>query len=64
MLLNLAISNFSTRYSLSSTTVNGVSHVHKLGKYKSQRSVVTNRPLSTTLPYSNSHDKYNEKNDV
>ena len=43
---------------------NRVGCVHKLGKYNRQISVVTNRPLNTTLPNSNSHDKYNEKINV
>ena len=34
--------------------VNGIGRVQKLGRYNRQRYVVTNRPLSTTLPYSNS----------
>ena len=44
--------------------VNWVGRVQKLGKYNRQQSVVTNRPLNTTLPNSNSHDKYNEKIDI
>ena len=38
--------------------VNRVCRLHKLSKHNSHISVVTNRPLETTLPYSNSHDKY------
>ena len=44
--------------------VNGVGCVHKLGKYKRYQSVVTNRPLQTPLPNSNSHDKYNKNIDA
>ena len=40
--------------------VTGVGSVHKLGKYNRQRSVITNMPLNTNLPYYNSHDKYNK----
>ena len=40
--------------------VNGVSRVHKLDKYNRQLYVVANRPLNTTLLYSNSHEMYNE----
>ena len=40
--------------------VNGVDRVQKLGKYDRQQSVVTTRPLKTTLTNSNSHDEYNE----
>ena len=44
--------------------VNGVGRVYKLGKYNKQRSIVTNRPLSTTLTNSNIHGNYNENVDV
>ena len=44
--------------------VNGIGHLHKLGKNNRQQSVVTNILLNTTLPNLNSHDKYNEKVDV
>ena len=43
---------------------NGAGYVQKLGKYNMKRSVVTNRPLNTTLSYYNSHGKYNENIDV
>ena len=44
--------------------VNGVGSVYKLFKYNMQQYVVTDRPLNTTFPNSNSHDKYNENIDV
>ena len=44
--------------------VNRVGRVHKLDKYNSQKPVVTNRRLNTTLSNSNSHDKYNENIDL
>ena len=42
----------------------GVGRVQKLGKYNRQKYIVTNRPLNTNLPNSNSHDKYNENINV
>ena len=44
--------------------VNRVDHVHKLGKYNRQRSLVKNRHLNTTLLNSNSHDKRNKNIDI
>ena len=44
--------------------VNKVGRVHKLGKYNMQKYVVTNRPLKTTVPYSNSNYKYNKNINV
>ena len=44
--------------------VNGVSSIHKLGKYKRQKYLVTNRALNTTLPDSNICDNYNEDFDI
>ena len=41
----------------------GVGHSQKLGKYNRKRSVVTNRPLDTTIPNYNSQNKYNENID-
>ena len=64
MFLNLIISELSTQYLQLPTMFNRVGRVHKLGKYNRQRSIVKNRPLKITLPYYNSHDKYNEKINV
>ena len=44
--------------------VNGVGHVHKLGKYNRHKFGVTNRPYNITLPNSSGHDKYNKIIDV
>ena len=41
--------------------VNRVGCICKLEKYNRHRYVVTNGPLNTNFPNSNSHDKYNEK---
>ena len=41
-----------------------VGRVQKLGKYNRHQSVVTSRPLNTTLTNYNSRDKYNENIDV
>ena len=40
--------------------INRIGRVQKFGKCKRQKYVVTNRPLNTTLYYSNSRDKYDK----
>ena len=44
--------------------VKEVGCVQKIGKYNRQWSVVTSKPLNTTLNYSNSRDNYNENVNV
>ena len=44
--------------------VKRVGCLNKIDKYSRQRSVFTKRHLKTTLPYFNSHEKYNENIDV
>ena len=44
--------------------VNRIGHVQKLGKYNRHIYVATNRPLNTTLPNYNIHDKYKENIDL
>ena len=64
MFLNFIITKISTQYHESSTMVNGIGRIHKLGKYNMHKSVFTNRPLKTNSPNYNSHDNYNENIDV
>ena len=61
MFVNLIISKFSTKYHYSSTTVNGIGRVHKLGKQNRQQPGFTNGNLIKTSPTSHGNDKSDEK---
>ena len=60
MFVNLIISKFSTKYQYSSTTVNMIGHVQKIGKTHMHRPGFTHGTLKTTPSTSVSHDNSNE----